>query len=339
MSQVSIPQEAGNDFADVTSSVEEAFTTPAPSPEESVNENASQEPSFEESTEETSAEQPSAEEIKEWARISVKGDKRTREYELNPDNIELQKALSMGAVAPRFLKERNEARRTLKERDAAIEALQEKASVWDNLQELADKGFDEHVAKAVLGEDRWQRLLEKTLKYSANYDDASPEERWQMDNQRREEAQKWRDYQSDQERSKYEQKLQAMEDKAEEDRIRSAATNYLQKVDFHNYIDNADLADDLNNSVWELAMADLSRLADRGESLSEDAIKKAIFRRAKTLRAGHKRAAKSQVRQMVDKKKADAKAKAGVAATKSLPKNEDLSGLGPRDLFNKMFGR
>jgi hypothetical protein len=249
--------------------------------------------------------------------IEVKGPGGAKKFALASDNPELQRTLALGLGARKWQAERDQAR---KERDKAVKdtvPLREKAQVWDQLDELARLGQRTKVAHAVLGDEGYEALRKEIIREHTVMQGGDPDERNTFERERMTKDQELTRHMYEKKIKEAEGRAQAQEDKAEKDRLRSVATTALVKYDMRNFIEDQDLANNLNNKLWTLAWTDLEAIDS--DDITPEMISKAFASNAKTLRAGMSRSVDAKVNRVIEGKKQDATRRAQAAATERYP--------------------
>jgi hypothetical protein len=254
--------------------------------------------------------------------FEIKGAKGVHKFKLDPNDEQLQKTLKMGLGAAKWQRERDEARRELAKLKPDATAATEKAQVWDELERLAKGGHRDRVARAVLGDEGYAELVKEIVRETIGYEQATPDERARMDQDRARKEREWQDNTHQRQKKSLEDKYQALEDKIETDRLRSLGTAALQRHDFTGYVADKDVANAMNNKLWRLAWSDLEDMSDQGQDITPESIQRVFAANAKVLRAGQSKAVNEKVAKVIEDKKVAAKAKAQVVATERYPTSQ-----------------
>lgn len=273
------------------------------------------------------------------ATLEIKGNKGVQKFDLTPDNEQLKRTLQYGMVAPKWKRERDEARAELAKVKPQVAQANEKAQVWDKLTALTQRGHYEQAVRAVLGDDGFSKFVAQMTGEAAEYDAADPTRRMEIERSRDQRAAAFKDYQAEEKLREREAKLEALESRVESERLRSLGTSELQSHDFRGYIEDADLANAMNQKLWKLAWTELEDVADAGGEITPEHVKKAFASNARVLRAGMQRQVKERVAKVIETKTKDATKQAQIAATERYPKSNEYSGWdgkSAKDLLKRM---
>jgi hypothetical protein len=277
--------------------------------------------------------------------IEVKHKGKALEFNLDPEDPKLKKALELGLGARGWQRERDEAQRALKQYKEQLPELEEKAQVWGQLEELVQGDQLELAAQAVLGQEGFARLQDRILEGFRISEGGDPDERYQWEQARSEREQSWKEQQYERKIQELEARQQEREDGIERDRLRSLGTDALVKYDFRSHVEDADIAASLNKKLWQISFTDLQDLVDGGREATPELVRKVFAKNAKVMRGGMGRVAKEAVAQTIEAKKTAAKQEARVAATERYPQQtggknnlEGWDGRDAKDLLKRMFG-
>ena len=353
--------EAGNDFgASAMDSIKDAISQPAseptptpestevtpevkpeviPNPEDSTRTDwADPDPNATEATKTDEVADP----VDEGTFFELKGaDGNTRKIRLDPTDSDLKELLGKGSAADKWRLERDRARRELKalqDERKRLEAAAEKAKVWDELEEFNSLGQFDAIAKTTLGDNYEAFIAEQRARWEAEHS-GSPEQIAEIEERERERASKLAEY-------RYQKKLKELEDRIAADEERSYLTKFqaagsaaLQKHDFNKYVDDPHRADALNEKVWEAAVSDIQRYAEKRKlepnQITEQMIHKAVAQNAKLIRGGQAKAAEAAADAVIEKKTKDAERNAQIVATERYPSGGKL----PNDILSGWDGK
>lgn len=252
-----------------------------------------------------------------FPKLQVKGDKKDYEFELNPDNEDLRKIIERGIGANRWAYEKTQA---IKEAEAlrtkleGLEAARQKASLIDEVQDLMQRGYTAHAVKALLGEEGFESFKKQEIIGTIDYENATPEERFEMDRQRLDREKQW-------EIDKREKRLQELEKRAAEqqeqtslDRAHGIGEKFLAKYDLSNYIDDPVIATKANTKLWSMAWDDLGSLGVHPSEFTTSQIEKAFRENAYFLRGLQERQVDSRLAKATEEKKKVAQSQAQLIA-------------------------
>lgn len=274
--------------------------------------------------------------------VEVKGGKVSKKFKLAKDDPELTKTLQHGLMAGKYRHERDKLARDLKAEREAAKAVREKAQVWDQLDELARLGQHDKVARAVLGDANYEALRKEILREYDVTQNGDPDARYAYEKERSEREGKFTQHMYERKLQEAEKRLQDRDDQVESDRLRTLGTTALVKYDFRNFVEDRDLANQLNQKLWKVAWAELEEMSDDRE-VTPELVTKVFAENAKVLRGGMRRAVDAKVNQVIETKKQEAKRQATIAATERYPTGSqpDLTGWDGRnakDLLKRLVG-
>lgn len=343
--------DAGSDFANPAELIQESMSQPAPAPEPAAEDVETPAGTWADSPQDPDAEPAEGQPASQTTaadRLEIKGNKGVKEFELRADNPELQRTLKFGLVAPKWKKERDEARARLQSLQSESKSMRTEAGQFKELQTLARGGHTEHAVRGLLGEEAYAQFVQQLVGEYGEYESADPLRRMEIDRQRETRAQAYKDHQTQRKLSEAEAKLAERENAIEYDRIKSLGTHALQRFDFSQDIDDADLAHAMNQKLWVLSLSDLTAEVEASDSpddveITPQMVMSAFARNAKILKANSQRQAKTQVTQTVEKRKQDATRQAQVAATERYPTKapnlDGWDGRSSKDLLRRLTGR
>lgn len=318
--------DAGSDFIPVGEAIanlvsgNDAPKAPAAAEPPPPAEDNSEAAGWEDETED-SAEAPKAPKATSPAApvLEVKGPKGVKKYDLNPDNAELKRALEYAEGFRPMQAARDKAMQETKALKGQLAPLQEKAAVWDELQSLAQAGHTDRVVRAVLGDQAYAAFRKAVADEENGYASADPTERKALEARRAEREAQFAATQYDKKVKDLEAKLQAQEDRVETDRLRGVGQQALAKFSFNDSVSDPELAEQLNNELWQSSWTRLEQLSDEGHDITPQLVSKVFAQKSKILRGGAAKVADNRVQQIVESKKQVAKQQAQVAATARYP--------------------
>lgn len=343
---------------DIFNSLQNAKSEPEkPAPTENVSEEDTEETApeaatdsesvaaeTEETTDDSSEEQETPAAQSAQGVVTVKGNGKEHQFKLDPNDKDLQKTLSWGVVAPKLAAERKAFK---KENEALKEKLSslEGSSHFSEAKALAEAGYMESAFKQAFGEDLYKKFFNEAVIARLDYENATPEERIAIDRKRFE--QEKAEYQWKLDRSKgvsqqADAKTAEAQAKAKEVEMEGYAKAAIAKHDFASLDKDKSAQEIYKVKVYRGALDDIQewveahKAAGRSVTPTQAHIEKAIARNYSLLTGARKNGKNDTAKSSASDKKAAAK-----VATKNYDKGtgEDLKGLSPLAIFNKLRGQ
>lgn len=315
--------EAGSDFAKPADILADLVSGSGAAPQTAGDEPAS---APEDSSEESSWQDQAAEAAPAPKPASpvapvleVKGGKGVKKFDLDPNNAELVSTLKMGLGFRPMQVERDKAVNEVKALKAQVAPLTEKAQVWDELQSLAQAGHTDRVVRAVLGDQAYAAYRKQVTDEENGYASADPSERGRIDEARARRDLEYARSQDTKKLTKLEQQLQEQADRVESDRLRGIGQAALAKFSFADVVADPDQAEALNQELWSSAWTKLEALADEGQEINEQLVRRVFAQKAKVLKGGYTAIAERKTHQTQATQKAGAQQAAKAAATANYP--------------------
>lgn len=253
--------------------------------------------------------------------MEIKGDKKAVKFKLDPNDKDLKRTLEWGLAAPRFVRERKEAKQQLDELQKSSAILSEKASRIDEVQELIASGRHNLAVKTLLGEEAYKKYYADTVLKRVKYDTAdSDEERNQIAQQFRDEEREDERHLSGRERNKLLSANQELISKEEGRLQRATAVSEHARYRFDEVDSDPAVQEAMSGKLWKLAMADIEEWVGANEGKvkpTKEHYRKAFQENYKFLIGSRKSAdtkrevATTQKAQTSEKKKAGNIAKGG----------------------------
>lgn len=264
--------------------------------------------------------------------LKVKGFKEPQKVKLDPNDENLKSLLNKGIRFEKKMAETAEQRRALEKRLNELQDYESKAEIADKVaaaQKLAEQGYHEHALATIMGESA-NSLIDTLVEERIKYQNASPEERLQIDldrQKRQEELQRQRD-------ADRIAKLEAQINSRSEQVREAEYTGYLEdaksRYDLSQWVDDSDVADSLNDMLNSTAMSDILKLQRqreaRGEpNITQRDIRRAYAKRAKQLIQHQERQSSKIADEKVSKQAETAAKNAKVASTKNYEQSDVMS--------------
>lgn len=217
--------------------------------------------------------------------------------------------------------------------DEADKARAEDAKYRETWEKLERIGKDPKRLYETITGERFDDMLARELQKRDLYQNASEEERRVMDSEERIKA---LEAQSAADRAERDRRV-----KEAEEREFAADTRYTQtqlEREFFKYTfpeDKPNVANQLKRMLWRSTVADLKDYNKQGHEVTPDLIKKAFRDNAVALQSFYKSEVDKGVKQVTDKKKADASEKAQLASTRNYSNTniKELASKDPMALF------
>lgn len=260
------------------------------------------------------------------AEVEIKAAKGLHKFKLDPNDEELIKTLQLGvgarpafSKAAKLEKEINE----LKSKSSEYESAREKAQMIDDFQELANKGFYEQAIKAMLGEEAYDQFRRGSIISHIDYENASPEERFEMDKQRMEQDRRWSEMQKEKELDRKTRELEELRSQALEDKWMGIGTKLLSKYSMDAYVDDPVLAEEYNEELWASAWNTMEALYPDNKDWTPTELEKIFRKKARLFRGGLEKQVEGRLNKATEAKKAKAKEQAQMAARQNYTSNTD----------------
>lgn len=255
--------------------------------------------------------------------IEIKGGKGVKRFKLDPADQELQTALKMGLGFRPMQAERDAARKEAATERAGRQKAEADAKIWSEVQELSKLGHRSHIARAVLGDDGYEAFRKEILAEHQALASDDADERYAAKEAADRRNQDLAKYQYERKLKDLETRVEARDNEVNYNRLNSLGTAELRANDFRGFVKDPDVANALNESLWQLAWADIETYADahklNNADVPPDVIRDTFARRAKILRGGQSQVVTERVAQVVEKRKEAAKRQVQAAATERYP--------------------
>ena len=262
----------------------------------------------------------------EFSKIEIKGDKQLREFTLDPDNKELLETLKYGVGARRAFNEAAVYKKKLADLESKYEGfddVRQKANIIDDVKRLVEQGHTTQAIKAILGDEGFDSFRKQEIISTIDYENAPPEERYEMDLARKDREKQWEMDKSEKRIQELETRANKQQDQVEFDRIHGLGETYLAKYDLSDYISDADTAQQMNDAMWNLAWDDIKVLKEQGVEIAASHVEKAFRRRAHLLRGSLKKSVDERLNKATDAKRETAKTQAQMIARTNYTSAQD----------------
>jgi hypothetical protein len=336
---------------DVDAALASAASTPAPDVTPGAKDSSN---SFfdeadapeDEAPEETDDEDTESDEDGDYMEVSADG--KSHRIDLK-NKDEVKKLLSAGLGVKRafsdLAKMRQDNKRLTQELKQ-VSTVREKAALMDKLETLKDD--ENELYRVITGGKSLDEVIEARLAKKRAWDDATPDERQQMERDERERALMQRIERMEASARVEREQAEKQNEQAEEKRAYSIAYPEFQSVFKALGIKDPIQAQETATDLWELGWARIARIVSQAESrgetveLTPEMVQKQFQSVAARWGYSSKAQAKEEVSKIISKKSKDATKRAGLAATKNYRNSSDLnelSSLSPTKAYEKLFGR
>lgn len=321
----------GNDVSDLSTAISEDDDLVIPSVWDDDGETDEEATSDQQETESPKAAKSKAKpETEEPAgkTMKVRADGKVHDVDL-ANEAELRKLLSYGLAAPRVMTEVDKLRKEVADSKATW-AKYEKMTPERLIELKTGKSFNDYVKGHV---DRQKA-----------YESASEEERRLMDLKAQTEQM---DSKRSAEVEAYEAKLAAADARVEQAEIKEMKSVLYPEFYRHSFtgkVTDAEVAKELNDTLWTMAVTNLERKYGHEDDLPIHAVRAEFARVAKMLDGNAKAAAKRELTTTITEKKKTAKETAQLASQKNYAKGMDPAKAAklakdPVALFRSLVGK
>jgi hypothetical protein len=278
--------------------------------------------------------------------IEVKGRGKSYSFKLDKNDKKLQEALSWGAIGPSLAAEKKALKREL-EALKTSQASSPDMNKYVEANDLAQAGYVSTAIKEILGEDAFKKFYNEEIIARIDYENASPEERLKLFEERaarREAELNWKLERTKGSKVKETQQSKEAQAKTKELEIGGYAKAAISRLDFAALDGDKAAQETYKVKVHKMAFDDIQEWAEahkeagREVEVTQAIIEKAVKRNFSLLTGARGRGIKdgSSTSSASGGKQAAAK-----AASKNYDKStaEDLKGLSPAAIFNKLRGK
>lgn len=253
----------------------------------------------------------------------VKADGEEREFVLDPNNEDLITTLQYGVAGKRAFTKAQKLVGEYKKKLADYEKkytsdVLDKAKSLDGIAALVEKGYTKQAVEALLGE-RYNDFVKNEVVGTVEYENASPDERAQMDRERARRDREWLEFQKNSKISELEQRLNDREEAIEQEKWHGLGTNLLQKYSMSNYVDDPVRAEKLNNIMWKHVWNDMAEVD--GEWTPRK-LELAFREISSVMRGNLNKTVKDRVTKTIANKKQQAKEQAQMSSERNYSKDK-----------------
>jgi hypothetical protein len=269
-----------------------------------------------------------AEQAAKALELEIKAAKGMHKFKLDPNDPDLIDTLQKGVGAKQAFTKAAQLEKKLKEYEAKladVEPARGKATVMDEITSLIEKGYTSQAVKALLG-DKYDDFRRKEIVSHVDYESASPDERYQLDLQRKEQEKSWMEHQKTQEADKLRQELNALKEQAVEEKWHGVATRLFSKYSLDGFIKDPVRAQEANEMLWEGVFNFMEKHYPDMDNWSPSLLDKVFRKKAAVLRGGMEQQVEDRLVQATEQKKTAAKEQAQLIARKNYSSDDDIMG-------------
>lgn len=282
-------------------------------------------------SDETAQQKAAAQAVREF-----KANGKTHQVNMADQKL-VDQLVTLGLGARPVFTERDQLRKQVGAKDKQIAELGKYKDLWTKLE--SSKHNHDALYEKIFGR-KFDEVIGERSKWSQQYENASPEEKRLMDLQRRLEQSENAEVERRRLLEQQQADLAAKAEAAERKELKAMLLPEFYRHEFSSKIKDPDRAQKLNTALWKLTVSNLKANGDEWEPTPE-AIRKAFRETAEMLYGEAKQGARTEVKQIVEKKKKTAKEQAQVASTRNYAGTSDTKALAkekdPVKLFRKMF--
>lgn len=275
------------------------------------------------------AEQPATEKLK------VNG--KEIEFDFS-DKERVKQELQKGLAAQQRLKLAKQIRQENERLKAQLESLapSKEAENLKKARQLMEKGHHDAALRSIMGEEAYKSYLDSRVEEEVNYRNASPEERAQIEAKRQALARQLEDDERKAEIDRLRQELESQRSSVTEQQYAGFLQNARSTYDLGKWIDDSEMAGELNDSLQLAANNEIVReqqLRERAQEMGEYApdlsdkdIRKIYHKHARRLLSFYKKSSSVAATQQIQQQSQQAQAAAQAASVKNYSNQNPLQG-------------
>lgn len=304
--------------------------------------------------------QPAQEEQPQATPEPVQGEKEIlkvngKEIEFDfSDRDRLKAEIQKGLAAQQKLKQAAQIR---KENEALKQKLSqasnEDMSSFQKAKKLLEKGYTDHALKSLLGDKNWDQYVQSKIEEEIAYRQADPVERAEIEARRQEMARKYQDDERLEEIQRLRAELEATTSSISEQQYSNYLETARSSYDLNKWIDDGEIAGELNDSLSLAADSEIIREQQRREraqelgeavpDLSNAEIKKIYHKHALRFLKHYKKSAEKMADEKIEQQSSQAKQTAQIASQRNYAQpnlvEEHMKSNGSMtDLLRRMMG-
>lgn len=281
------------------------------------------EESIEGAAEAEASEDLSSDEESALKKLMVKADGEEREFVLDPNNEELIEALQFGVAGKRAFTKSQKREAEYKKKLADYEKkytpeVLDKAKSLEGIAALVEKGYTRQAVEALLG-DKYEEFARNEIIGTVEYENATPEERAQMDRERARRERDYLEYQKNSKIEELERRLTEREEAVETERWHNLGEQLLHKYSMSDYVDDPVRAEKLNKYMWKTVW---SEMAEADGEWSPRQLEMSFREVSSLLRGNLNKTVKDRVNKTIEAKKSQAKEQAQMISERNYSKDD-----------------
>ena len=268
--------------------------------------------------------------------INYKANGKDVELDISTEagKAELTELLSQAGGVKKAFTDRAKLSKRYKRLESENKTLAEYKETFDKLEAVKD---DPSQLMELLTGENYEDFMAREVSKRTMYETGSDEDRRFLDAQAEIEKMKATGIRESKLRQSENQKADIKLNEARTEKMRNAMTKEFHKYDFEGISDEA-TKNSVKEVLWESAIVEAKKQYKQYGKLTNKMVVKAFEKKAKALGHMHGEAIQSGVNKAVADKKEKAKAQAQAASTRNYtkPVSKEISGLGPRALFDRI---
>ena len=253
------------------------------------------------------------------------------------DKERVKQELQKGLAAQQRLKLAKQIRQENERLKAQLENLSpsQEAESFKKARQLMEKGQHDAALRAIMGKE-YDKYLNSKLEEEIQYRNASPEERSQIESKRAALARQLEDEERRAEISRLREELEAQRSSVTEQQYSSYLETARSTYDLGKWIDDGELAGELNESLQLAANSEIVReqqLRERSQEMGEyvpdvsaKEIQKIYHKHARRLLSFYKKSSDTAATQKIQQQSQQAQAAAQAASQRNYSNNSPLDG-------------
>ena len=276
--------------------------------------------------------------------LKVKGFKDLQKVKLDPNDENLKGLLNKGIRFEKVMADTAAKRKALEAKLSEQEDYSEKAEVAQRVaraQALASEGYREEAMAELLGESS-EEYINSIVESRIAYQNASPEERLQLDIEKERKSKSLGERRSAEEIEKLKKQIESRADNVQESEYQGHIESAKDRYDLNQWIDDPSEASSLNDMLHSAALNDVIKLQKSRElnnepNVTQRDIRRAYATRAKVLLNHTKRQSLEMADKKVEEQSKVAEQSAAVASTKNYKQQSSpiTKGMSMSDIVDK----
>lgn len=270
------------------------------------------------------------------------------------DRDKLKAEIQKGLAAQQKLKQAAQLRKENEALKAKLnQASNEDLSSFQKAKKLLEKGYTDHALKSLLGDKGLDQWMRSKIEEEIAYRQADPVERAEIEARRQDMARKYQDDERLEEIQRLKAELEATTTSISEQQYSNYLENARSSYDLGKWIDDSEIASELNDSLILAADSEIIREQQRREraqelgqavaDLSSLEIKKIYHKHALRFLKHYKKSAEKMADQKIEQQSSQAKQTAQIAsqrnyAAPNIVEEHMKSNGSMTDLLRRMMG-